>query len=363
MRKLADSLAFSLCLATAPLAAAAADFTFTVRVPVTLGGTTYLPYQAVRWDGTAFSLAASPTGLGLGVQLDALDAQSDGSLLLSSDAPITPASATYVPGDLLRYSGGAYTPLSVRADLGLAASANITAVAPGPSAGLVVAFDAPETLATVTYRPTDLVLLSGSPYTASLFWSGAAAGLAAGSRIAGVDVLSATHFFLTFDSPVTVGGATYVPGDIVKVNSGSFSLYFRYALWPAGAVMGDFAFGSPGRVPNGADVPGTPLTLAKSVSGGAGDLDLSWGASCLSGSWTYGIYEGAIGSWYSHGTQAACGVTGTSVTITPFSGDRYYLVVPSGEVVEGSYGLTSAGNQRPASINPCRHAQRITPCP
>jgi hypothetical protein len=45
----------------------------------------------------------------------------------------------------------------------------------------------------------------------------------------------------------------------------------------------------------------------------------------------YNVYEGAIGSWYSHGAQA-CAQAGTAgagrrtVTITPSAGSRYFLV-------------------------------------
>ncbi len=59
-----------------------------------------------------------------------------------------------------------------------------------------------------------------------------------------------------------------------------------------------------GRIPDGGDVPGPPLTVGKE---GGVDLILACGASCSSQDTDYEIYEGAIGNSSVHtpGT-AAC---------------------------------------------------------
>src|SRR5262249_10948631 len=111
-----------------------------------------------------------------------------------------------------------------------------------------------------------------------------------------------------------------------------------------------------GRVPETA--PGVPLTLTKS---GAAVI-LQWGASCFASDTDYEIYEGALGSFSSH-TPALCSAGGSlTATITPISGDRYFLVVPSNGTNEGSYGLQSGGGERPQGASACL-SRIIGSCP
>ncbi len=126
-----------------------------------------------------------------------------------------------------------------------------------------------------------------------------------------------------------------------------FRVHFRLAC--RNAVIWSSAWaGSPGAVP-----PGT-LLLAKSPSE-TGHVDLSWGAACSTTADLYAIYEGELGSFESH-IPIDCSVPGTSHTLEPLSDDRYYLVVPNSERfgIEGSYGTTSDGSERPASTLACR---------
>jgi hypothetical protein len=103
-------------------------------------------------------------------------------------------------------------------------------------------------------------------------------------------------------------------------------------------------------VPDGDSRPGVQLTLA---NGNGGMLDLAWGASCLAGDGQYEIYEGSLGSFASH-VPATCSTGGlTSASITPASGNRYYVVVPANTSHEGSYGLDGLGAERPVSSAPC----------
>lgn len=114
-----------------------------------------------------------------------------------------------------------------------------------------------------------------------------------------------------------------------------------------------------GSTPNGADVPGTPLTL---VSEPAGDITLDWGAACGPNTTDYGIYEGALTDFTSH-VPLLCSTGGaTQVTLTPGPGNRYYLIVPNNPTAEGSYGKASDGAERPASGAGC-HPRAIASCP
>jgi hypothetical protein len=95
----------------------------------------------------------------------------------------------------------------------------------------------------------------------------------------------------------------------------------------------------------------------------AGDVTLSWSGSCATTDDDFAIYEGVIGSWYSH-IARFCGTGGaTTATFTPSAGDTYYLLVPRNAVREGSYGAASNGTLRPQPSNACTVQQIAQPCP
>jgi hypothetical protein len=127
-----------------------------------------------------------------------------------------------------------------------------------------------------------------------------------------------------------------------------------YALVMTGAI--DTA--PAGSVPDGAGVPGAPLTLDEALGN---DITLTWDPSCLAGDADYEIYEGTLGDFASH-TPVACSTGGaTTETITPSAGNRYYLVVPVGADREGSHGTDSTGSQRQRGPAPCLE-QEIAAC-
>ncbi len=111
-----------------------------------------------------------------------------------------------------------------------------------------------------------------------------------------------------------------------------------------------------GAVPNGDDVPGTPLLAGKSGTPGAYDLDLSWSVSCRNAP-DYSVYVGTIGDWYSH-RWLLCSTGGaTTASFSIAAGDDYYLIVPvSAEDDEGSYG-TDGTDPRPRGIPFCPRSQ------
>jgi hypothetical protein len=113
---------------------------------------------------------------------------------------------------------------------------------------------------------------------------------------------------------------------------------------------------APGETP--ASAPGVPLSVAKS----GGDLTLSWGASCRGTGADYAIYQGTIGSWYSHGANF-CTTQGLRTKTFPSApGNLYFLVVPQSAEFEGSYGRTSAGSEIPPGGGACR-PQLLASCP
>lgn len=110
--------------------------------------------------------------------------------------------------------------------------------------------------------------------------------------------------------------------------------------------------------------PGTVDTLLVSKSTvTAGNLDLSWTVSCAGAGRDYSIHEGAIGSWYSHESRVCTTAGALGATLTPFGGDRYYLVAPTMADFTGSLGTASSGAERPDSAASCTDDRALATCP
>jgi hypothetical protein len=113
-----------------------------------------------------------------------------------------------------------------------------------------------------------------------------------------------------------------------------------------------------------ASEPGTVPTLRlEKDAAAAGDLDLSWGASCSASGPDYSVHEGQLGVWFSHAPLRCTSGHATSVTITPSGGGRYYLVAPISAGYTGSLGVDSAGIERPDGSPSCTDDRALAPCP
>lgn len=114
------------------------------------------------------------------------------------------------------------------------------------------------------------------------------------------------------------------------------------------------AIGTPvvaaGTVPDGTDAnPGTPLMITRTVEG----LRLDWGASCVGTDNDFAVYEGTLGTPGSQ-VPVVCSTGGlTFAEFAPGAGNRFYLVVPRNDAVEGSYGVDSSDVERSASGAAC----------
>lgn len=109
------------------------------------------------------------------------------------------------------------------------------------------------------------------------------------------------------------------------------------------------------------ETPGGQISALNVTKAAGTQITLSWGPSCAAGDTDYGVYEGTIGTWYNH-AAVTCTTVGTSATINPAAGNRYYLVVPHAASVEGSYGTGVANAQRPVGAAACQ-PQVLTSCP
>jgi len=110
--------------------------------------------------------------------------------------------------------------------------------------------------------------------------------------------------------------------------------------------------------------PGTVATLQVNRDAVVGtDLDLTWSASCAASGPDYAVYEGQLGTWFSHDPRGCSSGQTLSMTITPSGGDRYYLVAPVTSEFTGSLGTTSAGAERPDGEASCTADRALAPCP
>jgi hypothetical protein len=102
------------------------------------------------------------------------------------------------------------------------------------------------------------------------------------------------------------------------------------------------------------------------AAGGAvesGSLRLEWDNSCNAGTTPnqdYAIYTGALGN-YLDPTVLTCSTGRSNSYLLSGSPDAFFLVVPTTMAAEGSYGLDSAGAERPPASPSCK-PQEIGSC-
>ena len=349
-------------LAFVALPFAAQQFALAVDVPSNLGGTVYGSNQIVKFNAGSYGLGTDlSSALGPAGHINALTEVSPGVYYLALDVPTTISGTTYQPSDILKETGGTFSLVQSGSGLGIPPGVGIGAITRIPVLNWpVIALTAPATIGAGSYLPGDLIQVNGT--TLSLYWRSTNYGVPAGARIAGAEVMATNELLVQFDIPVTVASTTFAPGEILQFSGGFFSTpFFDDASFPAGSAMTDFALpGSPGSAPDG-KVASVPLTMSKLNLSGT-SVSMSWGSTCSPEGTGYGLYEGTIGSWYSHTAMACLGST-NSATFSPSSGNRYYLVAPNNGDYEGSYGTDSSGNQIPQGASACRNASDPGSCP
>jgi hypothetical protein len=146
---------------------------------------------------------------------------------------------------------------------------------------------------------------------------------------------------------------TYLPGDIASWNGLNFNLYDNLWSWPLSSEVDAFSCqANVGRVYD-RNTYQLPILMSKSLVT-PGNIVISWAPSCSSGAEEYGIFEGTIGSWYTHKDIFCNDVDGLPYSEdfapTTATTNYYYLVVPHDFVDEGAYGL---------DYDPTRVPQRI----
>jgi hypothetical protein len=266
------------CLLAAVIAALTAapalaeKFYATVDVPTDAGGTE-LPEDAIniRAEG-AWSVERS---LPDGARAGALHRQTDGTWLLSPRHPFESDGTSYEPRDVVELDGTTYTPVLDGSFEGFPASAGIDALfVDGASGDYVLSFDTPVQLDGTWYTPGDLVQRTGSG-TFTVYRDAEVAGLAGNVDVVGASEGCTSGLVVTFDVPARVDGTDYLPGQLVRWESGgTFSVYFQDASWPLSSQLRSVSIANAGSEDPDGDGVGSCTDVCPAVSDPSqGDLD------------------------------------------------------------------------------------------
>lgn len=325
-------------------------------------GAVFRPWDVVAHKGGIYTLVLS---LPPNAAIDAVHKlDKPGRWLLSVETPteLPPGGGVYYqPEDVFRFDGLNYTMVFDGSAAGVPPGVNVDGVfLNGDDFGsLVVSFDVPTTIGAATYDPADFVRYAGGIFSLFFDASAAGSGVALSSNAIGADE-SAGQPVIALDVPTdlapSAGPVTYVPGTIAVWNGANYGVFETLVGWPLSSET--FAFScqaNPGRVYEGTVYP-FPITLAKSTVT-PGNVIISWSPSCSSGAEDYGVYEGTLGTWYSH--VAVTPVAGTACVdtfadlmeeIAPSGPAMYYLVVPHNVAEEGSYGDDRVNGRVPLTL-------------
>jgi hypothetical protein len=343
--RLAALLAGLALMAGAASPASAVTYYLAVDVHSTLAGATFAPSQIVRSTNAAY---ATELNLPADTELLALHRRPDGVWLFTPAHPLILGGALYEPRDIVSFNGVGFAMALDGSAVGVPADTRIDALLQLPNGDAGLSFDVPVNLGGTEYSRSDLVRYNGA---FSLFWDAEAPGVPASSNVVGAAFDAAGTQVLTFDVPTRIGATEFLPGQLVRWSGAGFASYFVDPAWPGASQLRDFAFvPTAGIVPDGFTSPGTLLAVTPAA---AGQITLTWGASCVLSDTDYEIYEGTIGSYYSHAAKFCTTGGALTRTFAPAAGSRYYLVVPRNGVAEGSYGVNSAGASRPPGVGVC----------
>ena len=299
-------------------------------------GITFMPWDVLAYKAGAYTpfpvLSVPPM-----TAVDALHKMDrPGYWLFSVEAPteLPPGSGVWFqPDDVILFDGVNYSYRFNGSVAGISLGVNVDAafLFHDDFGFLVLSFDVPTSIGAATYDPADLVQYQGGIFTLYFDASTAGLGVATSDNVTGADE-SYGKPVLAMDVPSDLMPATgpnpFLIGWFADWDGTNFNVFDALANWPLSSEVDALSCqGNPGRVYDRV-VYQNPIRLDKPVPF-SGPITLSWSPSCSSGAEDYGIYEGTLGSWYSH-KKKICSDVGLDFTETflpqPAASDR--CVVP-----------------------------------
>lgn len=342
--KTALALAALLALAASFHPASAQSVSFAVDVPTAIGGTDWLPNQVLRFDRWTYAVSGAATLPG-DFPIGALQKVDGDAYLVVPAEPVQVPNMLLGPADILRWDGTTFTLWQSASDLGLPEDARIDALYVGPDNVPVLSFDAELTLRGRSIGRSDVVAFDGDAWQVLL--AGDLAGIPSYANVTGVDRTPSGALALSFDVPTTIGGTTYLPGDVARWTGSGFAPYTRVTGFPISSEWRDFTFAAPP-----ATVTTTPGFLTVTKQGA--DVRLAWSAFCASDAADFAVYEGALGAGFANHVPRTCSTGGAIATvIAPGAGNRYWLVSAIAGGHEGSLGRGSDGREIAAGPAAC----------
>ena len=218
-------LALALCGAGAAVA-----LTPVARVDLSPDVTQVLDSQAIADEAVAADDVSS--GTITPANLGALPASGDvtayhmlanGDHLLSFDVTVVlPGPLTAEPGDVVRYDGASYTLEFDASAYSVPRGAHVDAVALAPGGNLLLSFDTTLSLSGATFDDEDLVEFGSGTF--SSYFDGSAAGIARELDLDGAHVFASNgNLALSFDTSGEVGGVSFSDEDVLEYDPASAS--------------------------------------------------------------------------------------------------------------------------------------------
>ena len=143
--------------------------------PFFLGATPIKPHDVISTDGITTSIYFNGDAAGIpdGARIDSLFLDSGGNLVLSFDVPVNLGGVEYGRSDLVRFAGGVYSLFWDATAAGVPPGANVVGADRDSAGSLVLTFDVPTNLGGTEYLPGQLVRWNGGASFSSYFADGA----------------------------------------------------------------------------------------------------------------------------------------------------------------------------------------------
>ena len=200
-------------------------------VTVELGATAQLAAdEDVAVDNLAGMVAlGSLGGIPAAADVSAYELLWNGDRLLCFDTTVElPGPVVAQPGDVVRYTGAAYSIELDASANGVPAGTTCDAVALAGGTGLLLSFDVTAALPGGVVADDEDLVLWQAPSTWSLFFDGSAAAVPAALDVDGAYLFASGNLALSFDVSGQLGGVDFDDEDVVEYDPGgpTWSLAF-----------------------------------------------------------------------------------------------------------------------------------------
>ena len=223
--KLVFSLFLGVLLIMATCSFSPAQLFLSTDIPVTIGADSFEERDIIYYEPSSFSpyLSGSDLGLADGVNIDAFGF-SGSDILFSVDIPTSLDGVTYTERDLIFYDGTNFSKLLDGSAIGIPEGARINAATVLSDGSIVFSSDIPVSLGGIAFKAHDLMLYNGSSF--SFYFSGSENDIPENANIDGVWVSGEGEILLSLDIPCSINGLDVKDKDIIRWSEGSLSLYF-----------------------------------------------------------------------------------------------------------------------------------------